>query len=157
MDWFLFWAVFCAMLPLDFRVVWTVFLSQLVCSVNCCCPPFSEFSYCDPHVQPNATAHCDLSAAAASCTCTNSRRPMFRLPATHPCSTRPLQPSSGPPLSTVPPGLRGTGVGPVAAPPEDLPPHLSGTAVLPPPAVLPHPVAVRTPLQSPSLCVVNPT
>ena len=37
MDWLPFWYVFCAMLPLDFQLIWIVFLSQMVVTLHSLC------------------------------------------------------------------------------------------------------------------------
>ena len=44
MNWLPFWNVFCAMLPLDFRLIWIVFLSQLVVTLDSLCLPCYELS-----------------------------------------------------------------------------------------------------------------
>ena len=59
MNWLPFWYVFSAMLPLDFRLIWIDFLSQLVVTLDSLCLPCYELTCL--HVQ-NTTAHRDKSA-----------------------------------------------------------------------------------------------
>ena len=54
MNWPPFWYVFSAMLPLDFRLIWIAFLSQLVVTLDSLCLPCYELTCL--HVQ-NTTAH----------------------------------------------------------------------------------------------------
>ena len=62
MNWLPFWNVFCAMLPLDFRLIWIVFLSQLVVTLDSLCLPCYELTCL--HVQ-NTTAHSSKSDECA--------------------------------------------------------------------------------------------
>ena len=62
MNWLPFWYVFCAMLPLDFRLIWIVLLSQLVVTLDSLCLPRYELTCL--HVQ-NTTAHTGKSAECA--------------------------------------------------------------------------------------------
>ena len=62
MNWLPFWYVFCAMLPLNFQLIWIVFLSQLVVTLDSLCLPCYELTCL--HVQ-NMTAHSGKSAECA--------------------------------------------------------------------------------------------
>lgn len=43
-NWTSFCFVFCSMLPLEFQLIWIVFLSQLAASLNNFCQPFFKFT-----------------------------------------------------------------------------------------------------------------
>ena len=62
MNWLPFWYVFCAMLPLNFQLIWIVFLSQLVVTLDSLCLPCYELTCL--HVQ-HTTAHRGKSAECA--------------------------------------------------------------------------------------------
>ena len=62
MNWLPFWYVLSAMLPLDFRLIWIDFLSQLVVTLDSLCLPCYELTCL--HVQ-NTTAH---NSKSAECT-----------------------------------------------------------------------------------------
>ena len=62
MNWPPFWYVFSAMLPLDFRLIWIAFLSQLVVTLDSLCLPCYELTCL--HVQ-HTTAHRGKSAECA--------------------------------------------------------------------------------------------
>ena len=53
-NWTAFCCVFCSMLPLEFQLIWIVFLSQLDASLNSFCQPFFKFT--TQHVL-NTTVH----------------------------------------------------------------------------------------------------
>ena len=62
MDWLPFWYVFCAMLPLDFQLIWIVFLSQMVVTLRSLCLPCYQLNCL---YMQTATAH---SGTSAECT-----------------------------------------------------------------------------------------
>ena len=62
MNWLPFWYVFSAMLPLDFRLIWIGFLSQLVVTLDSLCLPCYKLTCL--HMQ-NTTVHSGKSAECA--------------------------------------------------------------------------------------------
>ena len=136
------------MLPLDLRIIWIAFLTQLVSCLNSRCPPC--FDLTSPHVQ-NATYQGDVSAVGShEYTCTGNT---LSLCSAHLCSSH-LKPYCDQCLSVtppcLPPGVCSTDIS-VECPPTD-------GRVSPCPTRLQYSrnqLLSVPPLQPPALCAVH--